>query len=204
MSKQKIIAFILALLMLVVPITALASSSVASKEEQKPSTEAIYDLVLYFSNLSKDPTFGGMYYEEDSLVVNIVKDEFTDCQQNQSLFDVNTEIECEYRYVPYSLDYLEQVKDSLVPFMNSLSISVLDANEVTNQVDVYLARFDDQTKSTITQFINDTFGVSDFLHFIDYSNVSIQYTVAYGDEIESAIHTADARVGLYSGSLGLV
>ena len=88
----------------------------------------------------------------------------------------------EYRYVSYSLSFLEHVKDELAKHMADWNIIVLDANEITNTVDVSLREM--QYAQEIRSYVENNFKTADFLHFIDLGNNSIQLTVGRIDEID--------------------
>ena len=99
----------------------------------------------------------------------------------------------------YSLDFLESVKDALVPQMSSLGISVLD------QVDIYLSHTGKQVQSTIIQLVDNSFGNSDFLNFIDYSNLSIRNNIGDVSDEPSNIDTNSVAlsIGLFSHGVKL-
>ena len=84
-------------------------------------------------------------------------------------------------------------------------ISVLDANEATNQVDIYLSHTGEQVQSTIIQLIDNSFGISDFLNFIDYSNLSIRNNIGDVSDEPSNIDTNSVAlsIGLFSHGVKL-
>lgn len=179
--KHKIITFfVLCFFMLSVSITAFASAPTDQRktDAQFALAEQIDEVNSTLSALSSDPAYGGIYYEGDKLIINVVNSKSASSQQIQSSLLAYPDIDIEYRYVTYSLDFLESVKETLSSHMGIWNISALDANEVTNQVDVYLKYYNNQVKADITKFIDDIYGVSDFLNFVNHSNVSIKDTVA--------------------------
>ena len=177
MKRRITILGLFCFIVLSVSITSFASVSIVVKEEQSKLSlpKLIDEINTAFSALSSDPAYGGIYYEEDTLIVNMVNDQPAAYQQIPSFFSAYPDVEIKYQYVKYSLGFLESVKDALAPQMGVWSISVLDANEITNQLDIYLSDYSNQVQSAIIQFVDDSFGTSDFLNFIDYSNVSIIY-----------------------------
>jgi hypothetical protein len=83
--------------------------------------------------------------------------------------------------VTYSLAELESIKDFLTGYMHDYNISMLDANEVTNQVDVFLKKYDTDTIDSIKAAVMDYSGNIDYLNFIDRSGITVKSTVAYAE-----------------------
>ena len=70
------------------------------------------------------------------------------------------------------------MKDYLTQYMAKYGISALDANEVTNQVDVYLYDYNDRVIEEIEDLIADQYGEDIILNFIDKSGTEIMFTVS--------------------------
>lgn len=148
-----------------------SASSVSSSD-----VHADDDLVLYFAQYPLDETFGGIYYDGDTLVVNYVGNRSNIVQPKAF---ANVEKGIEYRPVPYSLQLLESVKDYLETVMDDYGILVLDANEMASQVDVSLKESSEEIKDAIKALVRQQFGSDEFLNFIDLGGVTVQSTVAY-------------------------
>ena len=134
------------------------------------------NVLAYLTQYPLDENFGGFYFDKDVLVVNYV----SDCNaiiKNRII--AGSEMNMEYRPVKYSLQTLESVKDCLAPMMEQYEIIELDANEMTNQVDVSLKNFSEERQECIADLVKNQFGTCDFLNFIDASTFIIQATVAY-------------------------
>lgn len=167
---KKFIAIFLSLGILVsfntyaLAVNQTAPSNLASQE----------DAITFFQNEVDNDSFGGLYYEDDLLVVNLVSD-----SDNifSNLYSYSPNIE--YRYVKYALSYLEDVKDFLAESMREYCIWAIDANEETNLVDIYLSSYNDNLITLITNEVLTCFGSADMLNFIDYSSYIIKSTVAY-------------------------
>lgn len=56
---------------------------------------------------------------------------------------------------------------------------MLDANEMTSQVDVSLKECSEEIKAAIEALVEQQFGSNECLNFIDLSGTTIQSTVAY-------------------------
>ena len=95
----------------------------------------------------------------------------------------------EYRVVEYSLQELETVKDTLAGYMNQYRIAMLDANEMTNQVDVALFNYDSNVRNEILS-IAESIHPNIPINFIDYSDCTIQSTVAF----EKPEYPADSNI----------
>ena len=87
--------------------------------------------------------FGGLYYEGDTLVVNVVASQKTASLRLQLAQKAPEDVDVEYRTVTYTLSELERIKDFLTGHMSDYSIMMLDANEITNQVDISLKDYSD-------------------------------------------------------------
>ena len=95
------------------------------------------NMIRYFQDQVDNSSYGGIYYDENGvLVVNIVRANYDEFSAVPTTFSDGTSVE--YRVVEYSLQELETVKDTLAGYMNQYRIAMLDANEMTNQVDVAL------------------------------------------------------------------
>ena len=86
------------------------------------------------------------------------------------------EVRIEYRAVKYPLGVLENVKDLLTRHMGEYHIAALDANEVTNRVDVSLYDYNDRTFEEIRQLVAGQFGEDIPLNFIDMRGTEIRFS----------------------------
>ena len=157
----------------------VSSATVISENEAKNEvlTEDEFAEMLAAEMPSKE--FGGLYYEGDTLVVNVVA-----AQKSESLSSRFNEkapgaVNVEYRTVTYSLSELERIKNFLTEYMSDYSIMMLDANEITNQVDISLKDYSDDNIESIKAAVLSHGGKTDYLNFIDDSNNVIRSTVGY-------------------------
>ena len=124
--------------------------------------------------------FGGIYYDGDILVVNVVAP--TDFgERSSSMRRIDSGMDVEYRTVRYSLQELEEVKNLLTPVMDDFGISILDANEITNQVDIFLKSCDAKAVEEIKAYVAEKHGPVEFLNFVDQGNKVLISTVADRD-----------------------
>lgn len=160
----------------------VSSATAISENEAKNEvlTENEFAEMLAAEMPSKE--FGGLYYEGDTLVVNVVA-----AQKSESLSSRFNEkapgaVNVEYRTVTYSLSELERIKNFLTEYMSDYSIMMLDANEITNQVDISLKDYSDDNIKSIKAAVLGCGGKTDYLNFIDSSNIEIRSTV--GDKTD--------------------
>lgn len=135
----------------------------------------------YYDKFIADDSFGGVYYEGDTLVVNYVGD-YADFAIPYSISDADIE----YRAVEYSLQFLECVKDYLGKMTEEYSIHLVDANEMTNKVDILLGNYSEESRAEIITIIDEEFGGSEFLNFLDGKEITIKNTIAY-EQPDSAL-----------------
>lgn len=131
--------------------------------------------IAKIGQLLSDDNFGGLYYnDEGNLVVNVVD---TNNIPKTLSEDESITNNVTFQEVSYSLAALEAVCDSLVPHMDTLKIMALDANDVTNKVDVCLSDFSDQNKAQILALIDTELVSRDAINFIDDSDTIITFGV---------------------------
>lgn len=176
MKAKKFFAFslVLALLLSLLCISAAASSHDVSADSSDDVTSTVN---FINSNFTSDE-FGGIYYDGDTLVVNVV-DSTDFWAHNSAVQKIDSNIDVEYRMVKYSLQELENVKEFLTPLMHDFEISILDANEVTNQVDIFLSNYDEEIIEDIKAYVAENLFNIDFLNFIDNGDKVLVSTVAY-------------------------
>ena len=126
------------------------------------------------SRLIPADEYGGCYLEGDKLVVNIAGEEAARAWAEKNPID--SDLDVEYRAVQYPLWVLENVKNFLTPYMGQYNITALDANEVTNRVDVSLYDYSDSTFEEINRLVGARFYARDLLTFIDMRGAVLEYT----------------------------
>lgn len=83
-----------------------------------------------------DALFGGMYFSGDGdLVINLT--DINNSAINEELI-AQAPFKVSFCEVKHPLSELEAMKDALVPYMVEYNIAMLDANDVTNMLDVVL------------------------------------------------------------------
>lgn len=135
------------------------------------------EVIENIHNLYSDDEFGGMYLEGNTLVINLVGHEGA-AKDRAATDGIGNNVAVEYRVVKHPLRDIENVKDYLTQYMAKYGISALDANEVTNQVDVYLYDYNDSVIEEIEDLIADQYGEDIILNFIDKSGTEIMFTVS--------------------------
>lgn len=174
-----LVGFLSLLLLTGLSLGALASEDVSASDAPQAdqlSLESRRELAMYYSSEIPSDAFGGIYLEGDRLIVNVVESGL-ESSGLSSMYSSGSAVEV--RVVRHSLQTLEQVKDFLTPYMGQYAIHTLDANEVTNEVDILLSQYEESIMLEIRALVEDAFPGADFLHFLDGSAVTIQYTVAY-------------------------
>lgn len=174
---KKYLSLILALgicmSMCVFPAAAIS----ANEAENEVLTEDEFTELLTAEMSSNE--FGGLYYEGDTLVVNVIASQKATSLRPQLAQKAPEDIDVEYRTVTYSLSELERIKNFLTGYMSDYSIMMLDANEITNQVDISLKDYSDDNIESIKAAVLSHGGKTDYLNFIDDSNKVIRSTVGY-------------------------
>lgn len=190
-------------LLLLVCIILCVSVAAAEKEKNgtlilKSQDEVIENIHLLFS----EDEFGGVFLEGDTLVINIVGNEGT-VNVIETTDRISANVAIEYRIVEHPLRDLENIKDYLTQYMTRYNISALDANEVTNQVDVYLINYSDSIIDKIKSLVKDQYSEDIIVNFIDKSGTEIRYTVAdvaSNDNPDNLEQNGSVRVVTYSGA----
>ena len=132
-------------------------------------------VIKAIEQICPDDVFGGIYFDGKTLVIHIVGESAV--KGMRAITDkISGEVDVTYRIVKHPLRDLERVKDFLTLHMGKYGISALDANEVTNQVDVYLHTYTENVMERIKRLVAEKYGEDIPLHFLDKSNAEIRYT----------------------------
>lgn len=176
--KKSFVKLILLLICLVLCVSVAAAES--SKALEKESLQSQCEVIENIHKLYSNDEFGGLYLEGDTLIINVVGSE--EATKNREAIDrIRNNLDVEFRTVRHSLQELENVKDYLTQYMTKYGISALDANEVTNQVDIYLHDYSDNVIEKVKGSVLDKYGEDIYLNFIDMSGTEIRFTVASGE-----------------------
>ena len=101
--------------------------------------------------------FGGMYYDENKNIVINVTEIPTKNGMKTTSKSVNG-VNIRYNIVDKTLAELEAVHQALVPYMAEFGIMSLDANDVTNKIDIVLyqdhAKSIEEVEELVSQFID--------------------------------------------------
>ena len=169
--KKRLVPWAL-LLCLAVCVSVAAATGGEAREPDPQSPEAA---ITEIPRRIPDDEFGGCFLEGEKLVVNTTCSETAAARRLEQLGET---VEIEFRTVKYPLRSLEQAKDFLTPYMGQYGISALDADEVTNRVDVYLSRYSESVFEEIKALVAGQFGEEIPLHFIDTRGTEIRFTAA--------------------------
>ncbi len=119
---KKYLSLILALgicmSMCVFPAAAIS----ANEAENEVLTEDEFTELLTAEMSSNE--FGGLYYEGDTLVVNVIASQKATSLRPQLAQKAPEDIDVEYRTVTYSLSELERIKNFLTGYMSDYSIMI--------------------------------------------------------------------------------
>lgn len=114
---------------------------------------AVHSEIENLQNSFSPAVLGGILYIEDdgTIVVNLVESEF---KKLSSSTEERNGIKIIYKPVKLSLAELENVKEQLEPFMPEYKIATLDANEVTNKIDIQLYEENAEINSLVSEYID--------------------------------------------------
>ncbi len=130
MKVQKMIALFLAIVLILALWTNAFAVEIAEENNDGPAAN---DLISTIKEELPEESFGGLYYnEEGELVLNIKGSSNAIDTMNSAQATVKVE------NVKYSLAELEAMKAMIEPYMIDYGIVTLDANEVTNSIDIEL------------------------------------------------------------------
>lgn len=141
-DRVKIVALIIALTVflsaMIISMVAVTDSQVSIKDNKSRNMD-IHDVAATI--YSKIPTeyFGGMYInDEGNLVVNVTDIQVIPESSRESMTETRDSIKVIYKTVDKSLQELTIVKNKLTKYMIEYGIAVLDADDVTNLIDITL------------------------------------------------------------------
>ena len=156
------------------------SKAISPEEKVKMAKEVIAEFygevdqanVQLIGDMVEANEFGGLYLDDDGkLVVNIVGAELPTIQEYSKSAKSN---DIEFKQVNYSLSELTEIFETLVPFMADYSILLLDANDITNKVDICLSDFSDENIKAISSYLTKLYptkNLTDILNFIDNTGI---------------------------------
>ena len=155
--------------------TSQSRDAAAPQPAPEESPQIPDEVIGALRRIYPDDEFGGFYLDGDTVVVNITGSEEA-ARARAEGETLGDGLNIEYRPVKYPLSVLENVKDALTPCMGEYGISALDANEVTNQVDIYLSRYCDGAFEDIRHLVADRYGEDIPLNFIDARGTELRYS----------------------------
>ncbi len=121
---------------------------------------AVHNEIENIKSSFSPAVLGGIYIENDNtIVVSLVENEFNGLSSST---EERNGIKIIYKPVKYALLELESIKKQLEPFMAEYKIAALDANEVTNKIDIQLYKENADINSLISKYIDS-----------EYVNISI-------------------------------
>ncbi len=123
----------------------------AQSASQQPSAKEKLMEVQKAKKAIPQEVFGGSYYDGDgTLVINVVGSEGTLALETMETDTVSVR----YAYVEKSLQELEAAHQALVPYMLEYDIRSLDANDVTNRLDIEVYETSEALEALIQTFID--------------------------------------------------
>ena len=161
-------------LMITFLLVLLGAGNTFAADVDVKETQSNNDIETYLHELESDNSFGGIYYDGDTLIINYVKS-----SNSLAVPYGMVDVDIEYRAVEYPIRLLEEVKEYLIPMMDEYNIYMLDANEMTNQVDIALSDFSEEKQNNVIALVNEQFGNTDFLNFINAEGYTVATTIAY-------------------------
>lgn len=163
-----------ALVLVITLMAALITNANATDSQLNTVGHIDVDTIV---NAIPEDTFGGIYVNSDGqIVVNIVGDQYpsdTFAKGGRAGTDII------YNSVDISLSKLEEVHNILIPYMNQFSIIQLDANEVTNKLDIVVSTYDDDLLTFLENHID--------LEHINISVLPDGYEIVIGSNQEETV-----------------
>lgn len=166
--KKMLLVFTLSVLCLPLFLTGCLSTEPQKEAETTTAAETtvnnmpvvINNEIENIKNSFSSTSFGGIYIENNNtVVVNLVENEFN---RLSSSTEERNGIQIIYKPVKFSLAELESVKSKLEPFMVEYKIATIDANEVTNKIDIQLYEENPKIELLASKYID-----------LKYTNISI-------------------------------
>ena len=173
---------------------AVTVSATAFQEDQQAKYETIYagesikeyygvktaSDVLFIGNTLPDKNFGGYYRDADgNLVVNIVG------SGPRDVFGLKADLQnIKFVQVKYPLSTLEKIVDTLVPHMREYGISLLDANDITNKIDIKLKDFSNKNISAIKEFLSMTLTAEEIIDMLNFIDGAGSVNLCLGEKID--------------------
>ncbi len=180
-TSKKLFASLSVVLIIAIAIVTLSASSVEQADSKNNSAVLIDTTIKAIKTDIPLEIFGGMHIDENGLVViNILENEQSKAYQFKS--EING-CAVKYVFVDYSLEYLTSVIDILVEYMPEYHIATLDANDVTNAIDVEMYDFEYKTEveELLARYITkDHINIS-----LLPEEISFQMTIAYLDDADN-------------------
>lgn len=151
--KSKKISRLFSLLLVLALLFTFGISAMATAPVSENITKSLSDSIISIETSIPKDIFGGIYLNNNGTIVLNVTD----------ITRINTDTIRRYagankiivNEVEYSLSFLESAHKSLVPYMQEYGIMSLDANEVTNTLDIVL--IDQSTKLQVEELINKSY-----------------------------------------------
>ena len=166
-------------------IPALAENAPAQKGGEEcaaapaRAAQEAFDLAAVLPQEIPASVYGGISYEGDTLVIHLAGNVGDFSPPNAVARYAAEGGKVAYREVAYPLAELERLKDSLAERMGEYSIVVLDANEVTNTLDVTLQQLNPKIISAIQDWVQQQGYPVSVLRFDELGDSVVQSTVAY-------------------------
>lgn len=108
-------------------------------ETSQEQSNTINDVAAIIYNEIPEEYFGGMYInDKGNLIVNVTDTNAVPEASRASMTETRDSVKVIYKTVDKSLQELTTVKNKLAKYMVEYGIAVLDADEVTNSVDITL------------------------------------------------------------------
>ena len=130
------------------------------------------DVASQVADQFSEEQFGGVYIDENRVIINVVNEVYNKLPNTQS---TKNGVIVEYHPVELSLAYLEDIMDQMTPYMMQYKICTIDADDVTNTLDLEVVEKTDELWEFIESYIDPK--------YVRVSTVSSYptATVAYGD-----------------------
>lgn len=124
--------------------------------------------------------FGGVYLNEaGNYVVNVT--DIGETSKARYVLTQNDINNVTFSTVKYSLLFLENAVDLLVPYMDEYRIMMLDANDKTNLLDIFLSDYSEQNIERLVKLIS-TLGIpKDCINFVNCDGIVAKPTVMTND-----------------------
>ena len=162
-TGKKIASLVLSIFLLLFTISSFTSAAIIDNDSTVKLVN-LNEITIKIKNKIPTEFFGGLYFDSNgNIVVNVTDTTKSNIRDIiKTISDTNKNVNITFNIVDKSLIELESVCEALIPFMKEYNIASLDADDVTNKIDIELYKEDSRIEDLVKQYID-----------LEYVNISI-------------------------------